>query len=239
MPSTSKQLLIARDIISKIKYGQYRPGTHLPSEHQLTELYGSSRETIRKALNELNDLGMIQKIKGKGSIVLDIQRYTFPISGITSFKELNHTQEMNAQTTVLHNQVGSVPEFFIARGVNPEQAVIYLERLRSVTGLPVVLDRDYLLTPPLQNIPTAAAENSLYEYLEGQLGYQISYATKEVTVEKPTNEQKKLLQLNDQEMVVAVRSMTYLNDTSLIQLTESYHRPDKFKFTDFARRKKI
>lgn len=237
--TSSKQMIIARDIISKIKYGQYRPGTYLPSENQLTELYGSSRETIRKALNELNDLGMIQKIKGKGSIVLDIQRYTFPISGITSFKELNNSQGMNAQTKVLHNELSQVPEYFLARGVDETQEATFLERLRSVNGEPVVLDKDYLLKPTIQGIPTKEAENSLYEYLENQLGYQISYATKEVTVESPTDEQKTLLQLIDHEMVVAVRSMTYLNDTTLVQLTESYHRPDKFKFTDFARRKKI
>lgn len=237
--TSSKQMIIARDIISKIKYGQYRPRTYLPSENQLTELYGSSRETIRKALNELNDLGMIQKIKGKGSIVLDIQRYTFPISGITSFKELNHSQGMNAQTKVLRNELSQVPEYFLARGVDETQEATFLERLRSVNGEPVVLDKDYLLKPAIQGIPTKEAENSLYEYLENQLGYQISYATKEVTVESPTDEQKTLLQLIDYEMVVAVRSMTYLSDTTLVQLTESYHRPDKFKFTDFARRKKI
>lgn len=235
----SKQLLIARDIISKIKHGQYRPGTLLPSENQLTELYGASRETIRKALNELNDLGLIQKIKGKGSIVLDIQRYTFPISGITSFKELNSSQQMHASTKVLANRPGSVPEYFLARGVEKDQPVTFLKRLRLLNGEPSVLDIDYLLDPPIPGIPTNEAENSLYEYLEQQLGLQISYATKEVTVEQPTAEQADLLHLPAHEMIVAVRSLTYLDDTTLIQLTESYHKPDKFKFTDFARRKRI
>ncbi|WP_174713945.1 trehalose operon repressor [Ligilactobacillus salitolerans] len=235
----SKQVIIARDILTKIKYGQYRPGSYLPSENQLTELYGTSRETIRKALNELNTMGMIQKIKGKGSIVLDLQRYTFPISGITSFKELNRSQEMHATTRILHNKQGTVPEYFVNRGVSRKQKVIYLERLREVDGQAVVVDKDYLLTPPLNEIPTAAAKDSLYSYLEDQLGYEISYATKEITVEKPDEGLAHQLQLAANEMVVVVRSMTYLADTTLIQLTESYHRPDKFKFVDFARRKKI
>ena len=93
--------MIAQDIASKIKYHQYKAGDYLPSEHQLCELYGTSRETIRKALNHLNELGLIQKIRGKGSVVLDIQKFTFPISGITSFKELNKSLNMHAKTTVL------------------------------------------------------------------------------------------------------------------------------------------
>ena len=47
--------MIAQDIASKIKYHQYKEGDYLPSEHQLCELYGTSRETIRKALNHLTE----------------------------------------------------------------------------------------------------------------------------------------------------------------------------------------
>lgn len=235
----SKQMIIARDILAKIKYGIYRPGIYLPSENQLTELYGASRETIRKALNELTAMGMIQKIKGKGSIVLDIQRYTFPISGITSFKELNESQEMHARTKVLADRPGNIPEYFVSRGVDHKQKCVYIERLRLVNNQAAVLDKDYLLNPPIDNIPVAVAQDSLYEYLENQLGYDISYATKEVTVEKSTAKLQSLLELKDKEMIVVVRSMVYLADTTLIQLTESFHRPDKFKFVDFARRRKI
>lgn len=81
----SKTDLIAQDIASKIKHGQFKSHEFLPSENQLTTLYGTSRETIRKALDQLNSLGLIQKIKGKGSLVLNLEKYSFPISGITRF----------------------------------------------------------------------------------------------------------------------------------------------------------
>ena len=69
--------------------------------NQLAELYGAARNTVRKSLGDLNDLGLIQKIKGKGSLVLDSSRYAFPVAGITSFKELNETLGMKAKTEVL------------------------------------------------------------------------------------------------------------------------------------------
>ena len=97
----SKVGVIAQDLVDKIKHQQYKPGDYLPSEHQLMDLYGASRETIRKALNSLTDLGLIQKIRGKGSIVLNLDRYTFPISGITSFAELNNQLGLKAETKVL------------------------------------------------------------------------------------------------------------------------------------------
>lgn len=97
----SKVSAIAQDLVDKIKHQQYKPGEYLPSEHQLMDLYGASRETIRKALTSLTDLGLIQKIRGKGSIVLNLDRYTFPISGISSFAELNNQLGLKAETKVL------------------------------------------------------------------------------------------------------------------------------------------
>ena len=236
----SKQEMIAQDLAGKIHHGLYCPGDYLPSEHQLTDLYGTSRETIRSALSQLNDLGLIQKIKGKGSIVLDYQKFTFPISGITSFQELNQKLGMHAVTTVLKNErCDSIPQFFVNRGVDADQPSIYVERLRTIDHEPAVIDRDFLLTPPIDEIPQKVAENSLYDYIEGELGLDISYASKEITVEKADDEVAAQLKLTGDQLVVVVRSLSFLNDTTLFQLTESYHRPDKFKFSDFARRQKI
>lgn len=236
----SKQDMIAQDLAEKIHHGLYCPGDYLPSEHQLTDLYGTSRETIRSALSQLNDLGLIQKIKGKGSIVLDYQKFTFPVSGITSFQELNQKLGMHAVTTVLKNELcTSIPQYFVNRGVDANQPSIYIERLRMIDHEPVVIDRDFLLTPPIDEIPQKVAENSLYDYIEGELGLDISYASKEITVEKADDEVAAQLKLTGDQLVVVVRSLSFLNDTTLFQLTESYHRPDKFKFSDFARRQKI
>ena len=52
----AKSELIAQDLASKIKHQQFKEGERLPSENQLTELYGASRETVRKALQQLTSL---------------------------------------------------------------------------------------------------------------------------------------------------------------------------------------
>ncbi len=49
------------DLEQKILDQQYPPHTLLPSENQLIQIYGVSRETIRKALNLLTTEGYIQK----------------------------------------------------------------------------------------------------------------------------------------------------------------------------------
>lgn len=235
----SKQQIIARDISQKIRHGIYPCGEFLPSENQLTDLYNVSRETIRNALSQLEELGLIQKIKGKGSLVLDIQRFAFPISGITSFAELNEQLGMEAETELLeYEQNKSIRPYFIEHGIDPKISSTYIERLRRVDGFPIVLDCDYLLSP-VESIPKEEAKKSIYHYIEEEMGLEISYATKEITVEKVNDRIADLLKLGDDRFAVVVRSLSYLQDTTLFQLTEAYHRPDKFKFNDFARRQKL
>ena len=66
----------------------------------MIKIYGVSRETIRKALNLLTTEGYIQKKQGKGSIVLDRNRFDFPIAGLTSYKELQENQHIPSETIV-------------------------------------------------------------------------------------------------------------------------------------------
>lgn len=236
----SKVGVIAQDLVDKIKHQQYQPGDYLPSEHQLMDLYSASRETIRKALNSLTDLGLIQKIRGKGSIVLNLDRYTFPISGITSFAELNNQLGLKAETKVLLLQKeDKLPAQFIKYFSEEENSIgFHLERLRLIDGQAAVLDCDYLLSPPVDSLPRESAETSIYDYLENKQKLDISYATKEISVCKVDKRIQDLLQL-DNDLAVLVASRNYLANTTKFQLTLSYHRPDKFKFVDFARRKKI
>lgn len=236
----TKSNLIAQDLASKIKHKQFKAGDFLPSENQLTRLYGSSRETVRKALAQLTSLGLIQKIKGKGSVVLDLERYSFPISGITSFAELNRSLGMKAETKVLAlEKREDLPSLFKEKFPDEKkQAGFYLERLRLIDSRPEVLDCDYLFSPPVNNLSKQAAATSIYRYLENELKLNISYATKVITVERISPSLRQKLNLNS-DIAVLVASKNYLNDTTPFQLTLSFHDPAKFRFVDFARRQKI
>lgn len=235
----SKYDVIQLDIANKIIHGVYPTGTFLPSENQLCDLYNTSRETIRKALSALLEQGFIQKIQGKGSIVLDLSRFVFPVSGITSFKELNQTQNMRAETRVLKLEDSIVPTQLFNFESATDIPATFIERLRVVNGEPVVIDRDYIVKDVIDEVPMNVASDSLYSYFEDTLGLEISYATKTITVETPSHQEQQLLDLPFHKDVVVVRSETYLADTTLFQFTESIHRADKFSFADFARRKKI
>ncbi len=214
----SKYQMIYQDLLDKIKQRVIQPNTYLPSENELMKQYGASRDTVRKALNLLLQNGYIQKNKGKGSLVLDMDRIAFPVSGVTSFKELQKT---------LHGDVETIVNMFLEEEIPNELKedlymdsgkIYHIERIRKIDGEKVILDTDYLNGKVVNGLKIEHAKNSLYEYIEKELGLKISFARKEITV---------------------VKSYTYLEDATLFQYTISKHRPDKFRFVDFARRTEL
>ncbi|MCM3172471.1 trehalose operon repressor [Paenibacillus sp. MER 99-2] len=234
----NKFIRIYEDIAADIRTGEIEAGTLLPSELDLTEQYQTSRETIRKALKMLYEEGYIQKIQGKGSIVLDIRKIDFPISGLVSFKELAQKMGHRAKTYVNVFEEREVDQnLFKQINFALNEKVWEIVRVRNVDGEHVILDKDYISQKLVPGLNKEICNNSIYEYIEGELGLAISFAKKEILVEEPTEEDRKWLDLEGFHNVVVVRSQVYLEDASPFQYTESRHRPDKFKFVDFARRR--
>lgn len=232
----SKYEIIYKKILSEIENGIYKPGNMLPGEFELMEIYSASRDTIRKSLSLLSQNGYIQKSKGRGSIVLDINRYEFPVDGVISFKELMKNTK-NVKTEVISIDK-IIPDLEIQKQLNllKDDMVWKVQRIRKIDNESVILDIDYFNSVIVPELTKEIAEESIYEYLEEYLGLKIAYASKEITCQSATDMDKKYIELKGYDMIVNIESHTYLEDTKLFQFTSSRHRPDKFRFKDFARR---
>ncbi|MCZ0717928.1 trehalose operon repressor [Aerococcus kribbianus] len=233
----SKFQQIAFDLTDKIQSGYYPSGSYLPGEHVLAEDYQVSRETIRKAQKTLSDKGYIQKQKGKGALVLDHERFSFPISGLTSYKELQTEQGFSSQTEVIINETVKTPSFLLGvEAVSADEKFIHLVRCRYLDGQREIVDEDYLRLSVVGQIPNHIAQDSIYDYFEEKLGLNIAYATKEI-IATPTNDMdQNLLGLEAKDHVIQVNSYVYLEDARFFQYTSSHHRLEKFRFAEFARR---
>ncbi|HFI0265250.1 TPA: trehalose operon repressor [Streptococcus suis] len=228
---------IYNDLKEKIRTNIYPAETSLPTEQQLQEMYGVSRDTVRKALAMLTEGGLIQKVQGRGSMVLKQEILNFPVSGLTSYQELTASLQLSSQTEVISLDLLTVNSSLASlTGFEPFSKVWKVVRTRSIDGKISVVDTDYLAVELVPDLTIEIAEKSIYEYLEGQLGLDIAYAQKEITVEPTSREERDLMQSQD-DYLVLIKSRVYLGDTRQFQYTESKHKIDKFRFVDFARRK--
>lgn len=228
---------IYSDLLKALQEKVYQPGDYLPSDGQLVIRYQVSRETVRKAVKALANDGYVQRLPGRGSIVLDRKHFVFPVSTLESYREMVAQAHLDASNDVITiKRHVPVPENLT--GDNLSILCTLVVRRRWVDGEEIVLDYDYINQDVIDHIPYEAAKNSLFDYFENQLGLQIDYAVKRMTVEKGTFEDRQLLHIDESMSMVVIRSETRLADNRILSFTESRHRADRFTSVEFARRHK-
>lgn len=142
----NKFISIYEQLVDKIKRGDWRPNTKLPSENELVEQYQTSRETIRKALNLLSQNGYIQKMKGKGSFVLDVSRFDFPVSGLVSFKEVAEKLGHTSTTIVKEFELIKADQDLCTQlGATKKDLIWKVVRAREIDGEKIILDKDFFI----------------------------------------------------------------------------------------------
>lgn len=236
-------------LLDKIQNKHILPGQLLPSESALMSEFEASRDTIRKTLTLLQTQGYIQKINGKGSVVLDKGPIELSFSGIRSFKEVAlalpdtkiETELLTFEEKIDSADMPIIEEFVeklaVQNNLLTSPNITFVERLRCINGENIILDEDYLNADIIIGLTKEAAADSLYAYIEQQINLSIGYTHREITVIPANERDKSLLDMEQFDFLICVTSYTYLEDTRLFQFTRSKHRPDKFKFVDFARRK--
>ena len=126
-----------KDILKhKIINNEYAVGSTIPSENELEEIFGVSRMTIRQAVNELVNEGLLRKERGrgKGTVVLS-NAIADKLSTVKSF-----TQKMQEQGYILKNKqinislVNPDPAVVAAFNIEPTDKVWRLSRIRMVNN---------------------------------------------------------------------------------------------------------
>ena len=136
---------LASILYREIMDGRLRPGERVPSENELSEEYGLSRMTARKAITLLSEKGVVRREKGKGTFV-SRPRMEGGLFLIPDFHEEMKMQGLSPDVSLLGVRLmaaGKRPAEML--GVKRGQKVIYLERVLGGGGEPLVLDRKYIL----------------------------------------------------------------------------------------------
>lgn len=233
----AKYRKIYQELVDGIRNGTYHAGEVLPGEYELMEMYGASRDTIRKALAMLSADGFIQRRQGFGSIVLESERISFSLDGLHSFKEETKALGREVSTHVITFTKG-LPDEKVRTilALQEGEEVWTIERVRTIDHEAIILDMDYLPVSLVPSLTKETAEDSLYAYFEETLALTIAYAEKDITIQEACDKDYRYLDMKHYSMVAQVESITCLNDATVLQYTISHHRPDKFVYHDFARR---
>ncbi|MGQ7413113.1 UTRA domain-containing protein [Streptococcus suis] len=234
----SKYKKVYADIKEKIEQNIWQANQEMPTENELMEIYSYSKDTIRKALSLLEMDGYIQKRQGRNSIILDHNLVRKPfVSELKTVSELNRSAHHQVQTQLTNLYiVQGQPEVMTELEVDEKTDLYRVSRVRTIDGERLEYEISYFDRRIVPYLSKEVAESSIYQYLENDLGLEISHSRREISFRFATEEEKSLLDLAGYDMVVSVTSTTYLADGRPFQYGTITYRPDKVTFVSMAKR---
>ncbi|RLC99338.1 MAG: hypothetical protein DRI77_02980 [Chloroflexi bacterium] len=209
-------------LASQIADGRLQHGDALPSERQLCEEFNLSRTTVRQALRELGDQGLIHTVPGRGAFVAP------PHADLTIRVSLaGFTGDVRREGVIPSNRLlgaelmaSPSPAVIKAMELQPDDELVRLERLRLVNQIPLALHIAYLnhrLCP--QILQHNLASESVFQLLRTEYGLHLTRAEEQVYAALADQREMELLDLTYPAAVLRAERTTFLDTDEVIEFS--------------------
>ncbi|MBC5630847.1 GntR family transcriptional regulator [Clostridium sp. NSJ-6] len=213
---------LKNDLVKKIAQGLWKPGECIASERELCEIYGVSRMTIRQAIGELVQEGVLTRLKGKGTFVCE---QTVKQQDMMSFTEMIKQTGRELKTEVINFDVIDTPDDM--QDIFMLDKVYKIERRRIVDGECIAVETVFIPVDYCGHINEEMLKGSLYKILEN-FGYSISNSTSSIVAADITDEVKEKFNTKENFPVLKMIGKTFANKNKLLFIEEALYRSDKF-----------
>lgn len=220
-------------IATEIKAGTYQPGDVIPTEEELISHFNISRTTVRQAITELVQEGRLYRVKSKGTFVAENKINTDFISRLEPFNEQVSRLGKVPSTKVLDFRQGVAPANVAdALGIQPNDPIVFLQRLRYADDTPIVLVKTYLpvsLYDILKN--RDFAKESLYDVM-GSNGpaTKVHHIHRVVEAIQTPEAIGRLLECETDIPLLFFTSTGFTADNVPVEYSRAYYRGDCNKF---------
>jgi len=218
---------IRKDIANRI----YLPGQSIPTELELQEQFNVSRETVRKAVNNLVFAGLVEKRKGVGTFITHpkIVHRVGHVYG--SYEEIVARGTIPGTTFIEKKEITPPDPMRQEMVLEKGAAVIKIKRLRLANDEPVAILSSYLpadLVPGLARVDFI--NDSLYHTLEQIYHLTLSEGDEIIEAGSIRGKDANRLQIRKDSPILVVKRLTYLDNSRVIEKLTALYRSDKFKY---------
>ena len=226
-----RYIQIADSLLDQVESGELEPGTRLPSERRLSELFEVNRLTLRRALSRLEALGLVIRQHGKGNYVAEpkIERQT---GGLISF-----THGMERRGFMPGAKVITLEERPVEAAVAKEMGlpvltpVYYGHRLRLLNHEPVMLEEFWM---PAQLFPGLEKHDltnySTYKIMESEYEISMLKARRSFEPVIATEYEAELLEVEVGTPLMLLRRLGFDQEGRCVEYGKDLYRGDRFRF---------
>lgn len=220
---------LMQQLVEEIEHGDWQPGDFFTTEEELQEQLAISRATVRKALEQLMDEGLLERITGKGTFIARPPlKITLP--HLISFSEEILAQGMEPSTRVLHvERVEPSRAVYDALELS-EGPVLCVTRLRNADGEPLVYMQDYL-HPRLGLTEKDSYDGSLYEILENSANTRVEEAVHQINAVRIEGDIARHLAVPDGSVGLRFVRISYDESNFPLVYEEAICRGDRYTYS--------
>ena len=173
---------IAGDIRRSIEDGALKPGDKLPTVVEFCELYSVSKITVKRAIEQITEEGLITSRRGSGTYVKD----TAGLPGQAFFQGKNdraqgfsyeHRGEKVTSVVYDFSIVNPPADIAAQLGIAEDDFAYHVVRVRQADEKPIVIEYTYM---PLELIPGLKKKDlyaSIYGFIREQCGLRFRAST--------------------------------------------------------------
>jgi GntR family transcriptional regulator len=208
-----------------------RPGDRLPSEAELSQQFDVNRLTVRRALNELSQRGLIETVHGKGSFVASpVVRYD--ISGGRDASFTRSMRELGHQVSVRVLSADTVEHSEWQAELGTDGMVLVYRTLRLVDGEPWSLSRTSIGAHRFPGLGEHwTGETSLFDFLLDNHGVRMQRAYRTFAAGLAEPVEAELLHTRIGAALLEMRGLNIDQHGTPVAFVEHKDRGDRVQFT--------
>ena len=224
--NTPLYLKFAETVKNAVRSGVLEHGNILPGERDLSQLAGISRITVRKAMQELEEEGVVTRSQGYGTQINNIFEYS--LKEARGFSQQVVLRGKKPNTLWVNKRIVPCPEEVAQQlAVAVESHVFLLKRIRYVDDDAVSIEESWVPAHLIHDVDAIGV--SLYDYFRSQHIFPQRTRSR-VSARMPDAEFQTHIQMDSTVPVLVIKQVALDQQQRPIEYSISYCRSDLYVF---------
>lgn len=219
---------LAQQLEQAIEDGTLAPGERIDTEVEISERYGLSRPTVRQAIAELVNKGLLVRRRGVGTQVVHA-KVNRQVELTSLHDDLVKAGHKPTTTVLSFSEQAADDTICLALGLPRKSVVQHLERLRLDNGTPLAIMRNWIPREIFPINPDALQTQGLYESLRSA-GINIRIAHQRISASAATAPEARLLDVRSGSPLLTLERTAFDDAGRAIEFSRSSYRADSYSF---------
>lgn len=219
---------VSQRLEKAILNGDLPAGSRLENEVALGERLGLSRPTVRRAIQDIVDKGLLVRRRGIGTQVVHGQ-VTRKVELTSLYDDLTNTHKTPSTRLLTLETVSADALLAEKLAVDEGSQVLHLRRVRLADDVPVAVMENWLPEAFLSIEPDELVKHGLYQVLRSR-GVTMRVARQRIGARKSTAEESLLLEIEKNAALLTMDRTAFDHSGRAVEFGHHCYRPDLYSF---------